>query len=65
MQDKLKSQASIKNDLLQAIEKNQLKLYYQMQVDDLSRPLGVEALIRWEHPERGLMLPNDFIPIAE
>jgi EAL domain-containing protein (putative c-di-GMP-specific phosphodiesterase class I) len=65
MQDKLKSNALIRSDLLQAFEKQQLQLYYQIQVDDFSRPYGAEALIRWVHPDRGLMLPDEFIPVAE
>ena len=40
-------------------------LYYQIQVDSERRPLGAEALIRWLHPERGLALPVQFIPLAE
>ena len=65
MQDILKSNALIRNDLLQALKKNQLQLYYQVQVDDCGQPVGAEALIRWVHPERGIILPMDFIPLAE
>jgi diguanylate cyclase (GGDEF)-like protein len=54
------------NDLRRAIEQEELRLYYQPKVrlgtDSIT---GVEALVRWEHPERGLILPDEFIPLAE
>jgi len=54
------------NDLRRAIEQGELRLYYQPKVrlgtDTIT---GVEALVRWEHPERGLILPDEFIPLAE
>ena len=53
------------NDLRLAIERQQLHLYYQIQVDDDNRPLGAEALLRWVHPQRGMVMPEQFIPIAE
>jgi len=53
-------------DLKTAIEKNQLELYYQPKVfADTGKVCGVEALIRWHHPQRGLVSPAEFIPIAE
>ncbi|MDO8311264.1 MAG: EAL domain-containing protein, partial [Sideroxyarcus sp.] len=39
--------------------------YYQMQVDDTGRIIGAEALIRWQHPQRGMVSPAEFIPLAE
>ncbi|MGR9052384.1 MAG: EAL domain-containing protein [Gammaproteobacteria bacterium] len=52
--------------LRDAVEKEQFVLYYQPQVDVPSgRVTGVEALIRWCHPERGVVVPNDFIKLAE
>lgn len=59
-------QLSLLSDLRKAIAENQLKLHYQPKVD-LRRSLlvGVEALVRWEHPDRGLISPADFIPFAE
>ena len=65
MQHKVTSHAAMENDLRHAIAQQQLHLYYQMQVDINHRPLGAEALLRWFHPERGLVLPSLFIPIAE
>ena len=55
----------MENQLYEAIEKQELHLYYQIQVDNLYQPLGAEALIRWLHPERGLVPPMQFIPLAE
>ena len=65
MQHKVTSHAAIENDLRHAIAKQQLHLYYQMQVDANHRPLGAEALLRWIHPERGMVLPGLFVPVAE
>ena len=54
------------NDLRQAIAQHQLQLYYQPQIDLASGRLsGVEALVRWQHPVRGMISPAEFIPAAE
>ena len=54
------------NDLTLALDRNEIEIYYQPQVTaEHSKIIGVEALVRWNHPNRGLMLPDDFIPIAE
>ena len=56
----------IGKELRHAIERGELELYYQPQVELKSGSIvGLEALIRWNHPKRGLMLPAAFIPIAE
>jgi diguanylate cyclase (GGDEF)-like protein len=53
-------------ELQHALENNELCLHYQPKVDaENKRLLGMEALVRWMHPERGLVLPMEFIPIAE
>ncbi|MDO8938810.1 MAG: EAL domain-containing protein [Methylicorpusculum sp.] len=65
MQQALEERVAMENALRQAICKQQFQLYYQLQVDSQSRPLGVEALIRWIHPDKGLISPADFIPLAE
>jgi EAL domain-containing protein (putative c-di-GMP-specific phosphodiesterase class I) len=55
-----------KADLRQALDLGQFVLYYQPEVDLATRRIvGLEALIRWVHPERGLIPPMDFIPLAE
>jgi diguanylate cyclase (GGDEF)-like protein/PAS domain S-box-containing protein len=68
--EELTSQAmhrlSIENDMRKAIMENQFRLYYQPQVEVTSgRIIGVEALLRWQHPEHGLIMPDQFIQIAE
>jgi diguanylate cyclase (GGDEF)-like protein/PAS domain S-box-containing protein len=65
MQDSINARAALENELHKALEKQQFHLYYQVQVDSALRPLGAEALIRWQHPERGLISPGHFIPLAE
>ncbi|MBF0614072.1 MAG: EAL domain-containing protein [Magnetococcales bacterium] len=57
---------AIENSLRYAVDRGQLLLYYQPQVDLKSgRVVGAEALVRWNHPERGLVSPMEFIPVAE
>ncbi|NWB90625.1 EAL domain-containing protein [Pseudomonas agarici] len=57
---------AIANDLRQAIAHNELELHYLPEVDLASgKILGMEALVRWNHPERGLLSPDAFIPAAE
>jgi EAL domain-containing protein (putative c-di-GMP-specific phosphodiesterase class I) len=52
--------------LISGIKNNEFLLYYQPQIDLASKKVvGVEALIRWQHPQKGLILPKDFIPFAE
>lgn len=65
MQDTVNLRAAIENELRNALENHQFHLYYQIQVDSSHHPLGAEALIRWIHPERGLVSPAQFIPVAE
>jgi len=65
MQDAINDRAAMENDLRLAVENNQFCLYYQVQVDQLGHPLGAEVLIRWLHPERGMISPLEFIPLAE
>lgn len=65
MQRALALRSALEAELHQALDLKQLRLFYQPQVDFMGRVIGVEALLRWQHPLRGLMLPNDFIPLAE
>lgn len=59
-------QVVLRNDLLKAIERKQFQVYYQAQVKlESSDILAAEALIRWEHPEWGMVSPNEFISLAE
>lgn len=52
--------------LRRAIEQNEFEIFYQPQVDiGMGRVVGLEALLRWRHPERGLVMPQEFIPVAE
>jgi Amt family ammonium transporter len=56
----------VENDLHQAVEREELRLYYQPELDLVSKTIfGVEALLRWQHPERGLLAPADFLQAAE
>jgi diguanylate cyclase (GGDEF)-like protein/PAS domain S-box-containing protein/hemerythrin-like metal-binding protein len=65
MQEAISARSAMESELRNALEQNQFRLYYQIQVDHQLRPLGAEALIRWTHPERNLVSPAEFIPIAE
>jgi diguanylate cyclase (GGDEF)-like protein len=65
MQSTINTSAAIEKELRNAIENQQLYLYYQIQVDGSHRPVGAEALIRWIHPELGFVSPAQFIPMAE
>lgn len=62
----IKMRLNTEQELLQAVREDQFLIYYQPRVQTLTgKLLGVEALIRWQHPERGLVMPNDFISLAE
>ena len=64
LQAAVNARAAMEEDLRQAIKTNQFLLYYQPQVE-WGRLTGAEALIRWRHPARGIMPPDEFIPPAE
>ncbi|WP_255576288.1 bifunctional diguanylate cyclase/phosphodiesterase [Comamonas sp. Y33R10-2] len=59
-------QLELQNDLRHAIERKQISLHYQPKIDgERGSIIGVEALLRWTHPERGMIAPDTFIPLAE
>ncbi|OIQ79371.1 cyclic di-GMP phosphodiesterase Gmr [mine drainage metagenome] len=64
MQTELEMRAALMDDLRQALPRQQLRLFYQIQVNEQG-VVGAEALLRWQHPERGLVSPMAFIPLAE
>ncbi|RBA23090.1 EAL domain-containing protein (putative c-di-GMP-specific phosphodiesterase class I) [Herminiimonas fonticola] len=65
MQANLSERSVMESDLRKAIRENQLVLYYQPQTGDDGRIVGAEALLRWQHPIKGMVSPADFIPLAE
>jgi EAL domain-containing protein (putative c-di-GMP-specific phosphodiesterase class I) len=65
MQIAIQERVTFEREMFTALERQQFLLYYQIQVDSKHRVLGAEALIRWLHPERGLLSPAQFIPLAE
>jgi diguanylate cyclase (GGDEF)-like protein/PAS domain S-box-containing protein len=55
----------IERDLREAVKNGQLRLYLQSQVDAKGALVGAEALVRWQHPVQGMLLPGQFVPVAE
>ncbi|CAH1904107.1 Diguanylate cyclase /diguanylate cyclase/phosphodiesterase [Candidatus Nitrotoga sp. HW29] len=60
-----KQRFNIERELRQAITSGELRVFLQTQVDASGKTVGAEALVRWQHPQRGLIPPSAFIPIAE
>jgi len=65
MQFAAEERLKLQNDLREALKREEFHLDYQPQVDDAGHILGAEALLRWRHPVRGLVAPDDFIQVAE
>jgi diguanylate cyclase (GGDEF)-like protein/PAS domain S-box-containing protein len=65
MQSELEDRLLLEKDLRRALEKEELLLHFQPQVDQQGQLLGAEALIRWQHPQKGMVPPDKFIPLAE
>ncbi|TAJ80505.1 MAG: EAL domain-containing protein [Gallionellaceae bacterium] len=65
MQAEMEYRAELEKDLRASLRLQQLVLHYQMQVDEAGGIVGAEALIRWQHPRRGMVSPAQFIPLAE
>src|SRR5258708_38436219 len=62
----VQARQGLEMDLRQALEREELELWYQPQVTIADRKVrGFEALLRWRHPERGLIMPGDFLQCAE
>lgn len=65
MQSLAMDRASMEADMRASLDREDFLLYYQIQVDQHGQRIGVEALLRWQHPERGMVSPAEFIPLAE
>ncbi|MDD4963818.1 MAG: EAL domain-containing protein [Gallionella sp.] len=65
MQDALEQRSILEAALRKVVALKQLRLYYQPQLDATHQVVGVEALVRWQHPQHGVVLPEEFIPLAE
>jgi predicted signal transduction protein with EAL and GGDEF domain len=65
MQEAIDARIELETELDQALQNDELRLFYQIQVDSRRRALGAEVLMRWVHPQRGLVSPAQFIPLAE
>ncbi len=65
MQESIDARVGMEHELRRALSEKQLELYYQIQTNSDHQALGAEALIRWKHPEKGMIYPEQFIPLAE
>jgi diguanylate cyclase (GGDEF)-like protein/PAS domain S-box-containing protein len=65
MQAEVSARAALEVDLRAGLQQGQLVLYYQPQLDAAGCVTGAESLVRWQHPQRGLVSPAEFIPLAE
>lgn len=65
MQQNINTQVSLENELRDAVRLKQFCLHYQTQVNSQGEIIGAEALVRWQHPARGMIAPGEFIALAE
>jgi diguanylate cyclase (GGDEF)-like protein len=63
--NEVEQRLNLDHEMRQALENNEFQLWLQPQVDDQGEIIGAESLIRWLHPEKGMLLPAGFIPMAE
>lgn len=65
VQNEITQRIVLENELRNALDEDQFELYYQPQIDNENNLTGLEALLRWHHPEKGMLSPNYFISLAE
>jgi diguanylate cyclase (GGDEF)-like protein/PAS domain S-box-containing protein len=65
MQTYVTNRVALRADLRRALLNNEFELFYQPQVNNEGQVMSAEALLRWRHPQRGMVPPNEFIPLAE
>jgi diguanylate cyclase (GGDEF)-like protein/PAS domain S-box-containing protein len=65
MQTAIDARTVLEKDLREALDRDELVLHFQPQLDQHGKVVGAEALVRWQHPRRGLLSPAEFIPLAE
>jgi EAL domain-containing protein (putative c-di-GMP-specific phosphodiesterase class I) len=66
MRDRILKRLALESELRKALERNELRVHYQPIVSLITKEvIGFEALVRWQHPQRGLLLPGEFISLAE
>src|SRR5690606_34468473 len=65
MQAAASARSALEGDIRQGIQRNEFLLHYQPIVNEARQLLGAEALLRWNHPQRGMVPPGEFIPLAE
>jgi diguanylate cyclase (GGDEF)-like protein/PAS domain S-box-containing protein len=65
LQDAIRVRSEIEAELHRALAHGELRLHFQVQADGEGGIVGAEALLRWQHPEKGLQLPDSFVPLAE
>ncbi|MDQ9172133.1 EAL domain-containing protein [Oxalobacteraceae bacterium R-40] len=65
MQSQINTRVMLDREFRRALKEGQFVLHYQRQVDDMGKVTGIEALVRWQHPRRGMLYPSDFIWLAE